>query len=64
MIEFGTVENWTPEGNFWLEICSSNKRDDFSADSKAISTTIYTDCWGAYCNLEKYGYKLMTVNHS
>ncbi len=27
-------------------------------------TTIIFDCWKAYCNLEKYGYKHVTVNHS
>ena len=27
-------------------------------------TTIISDCWKAYCNLEKHGYKHVTVNHS
>jgi len=27
-------------------------------------TVIISDCWKAYCNLEKYGYKHFTVNHS
>ena len=27
-------------------------------------TTIISDCWKAYCNLEKYGYIHKTVNHS
>ena len=27
-------------------------------------TTIISDCWKAYCNLEKYGYTHRTVNHS
>ena len=27
-------------------------------------TTIISDCWKAYCNLEKHGYKHETVNHS
>ena len=69
MIELGTVENPTPEGNFRLEICPSNKRDEATLipliqKHIAPGTTIYTDGWGAYCNLEKYGYKHMTVNHS
>ena len=27
-------------------------------------TTIISDCWKAYCNLEKHGYTHRTVNHS
>lgn len=27
-------------------------------------TTIISDCWKAYCNLEKHGYKHLTVNHA
>ena len=27
-------------------------------------TIIISDCWKAYCNLEKYGYTHLTVNHS
>ena len=27
-------------------------------------TLIISDCWKAYINLEKYGYKHVTVNHS
>ena len=27
-------------------------------------TVIISDCWKAYCNLEKYGYRHFTVNHS
>jgi transposase-like protein len=27
-------------------------------------TTIISDCWKAYCNLEKHGYHHQTVNHS
>ena len=27
-------------------------------------TTIISDCWKAYCNLEKHGYKHLQVNHS
>ena len=27
-------------------------------------TTIISDCWKAYCNLEKHGYMHRTVNHS
>ncbi len=27
-------------------------------------TTIISDCWKAYCNLEKHSYKHVTVNHS
>ena len=30
----------------------------------APGTTIVSDCWKAYCNLEKHGYKHETVNHS
>lgn len=27
-------------------------------------TTIYSDCWGAYCKLDQIGFKHGTVNHS
>jgi len=27
-------------------------------------TIIISDCWKAYCNLEKYGYIHLTINHS
>jgi len=27
-------------------------------------TIIIIDCWKVYCNLEKYGYTHLTVNHS
>ena len=27
-------------------------------------TTIISDCWKVYCNLEKHGYTHTTVNHS
>lgn len=26
-------------------------------------TLIISDCWKAYCNLEKHGYQHSTVNH-
>ena len=30
----------------------------------APGTTIISDCWKAYCNLEKHGYEHHLVNHS
>ena len=30
----------------------------------APGTVIVSDCWKAYCNLEKHGYVHRTVNHS
>lgn len=52
-----------------LEICEDNKRDEATLISyiqKHVKegTTIYSDCWKAYVNLEEYGYKHYTVNHS
>ena len=52
-----------------LEICEDNKRNESTLMSyiqKHVrpGTTIYSDCWKAYDNLEEYGYKHYTVNHS
>ncbi len=69
MIDIGTFENPAPEGNFRLEICPGNKRDENTLlplilKHIAPGTTIYSDCWAAYNHLEEYGYKHLTVNHS
>jgi len=69
MIDIDTFENPAPEGNFRLEICPDNKRDENTLlplilKHMAPGTTIYSDCWGAYNHLEEYGCIHLTVNHS
>ena len=72
-----TVVDWD---SFCREVCEVNYlecEEKIAVDdrSEAIllpiietfikkGTTIISDCWKAYCNLEKHGYKHETVNHS
>ncbi len=49
--------------------CPDNKRDSVTLlplirHHIKRGTTIITDCWGAYNDLEGYGYNHLTVNHS
>ena len=49
--------------------CPDNKRDSITLlplirHYIKRGTTIITDCWGAYNDLEGYGYNHLTVNHS
>jgi hypothetical protein len=37
---------------------------DIIRDRIEPSTTVISDCWGAYCNLDSQGYTHRTVNHS
>lgn len=69
MIDLGTAENPSPEGNFRLEICPENKRDaetliPLIQKHVAPGTTIYSDCWKAYGGLQELNYHHLTVNHS
>ncbi|CAL1688659.1 unnamed protein product [Lasius platythorax] len=64
----GFIHRGHPE-NYRLEICPENKRDKDTLLSLiqkhvALGTEIHTDCWKGYENLESYGYKHLTVNHS
>ena len=69
MIDIGTQESRKSEGDYRLEICQDNKRDEetlipYIQKHVKPGTTIHSDCWKAYINLEKYGFKHATVNHS
>lgn len=67
---FGMIDITTKnEADYRLEICEDNRRNEenlLKYIKKHIKpgTTIYSDCWSAYVNLEQHGYKHYTVNHS
>jgi hypothetical protein len=49
--------------------CPDNKRDSITLlplirHHIKRGTTIITDCWGGYNDLEQFGYNHLTVNHS
>ncbi|CAH2084406.1 unnamed protein product [Euphydryas editha] len=55
--------------NYRLEICTDNKRDSDTLlklikKHVKIESTIHTDCWKGYLNLNQHGYVHDTVNHN
>ena len=64
---FGMIDCETNE--FRVQICKENKRDEKTLNDMIlkyveIGTTIVSDMWAGYKNLDQYGYNHMTVNHS
>ena len=64
---FGMIENETNE--LRIHVCKDNKRDektltDMLLKYVEVGTTIVSDMWAGYKNLDKYGYNHVTVNHS
>ena len=53
----------------FLQLCPNNKRDrptleKLIQDNIAPGTTVFTDGWAAYKNLENLGYQWDFVNHN
>ncbi|XP_068757288.1 uncharacterized protein [Montipora capricornis] len=62
---FGSIEN-DSRRSFLIAVEKSDKETLLPLIKKWIEpgTVIVSDCWKAYCNLEKHGYTHSTVNHS
>ena len=63
----GMIERVT--SNYRLEICLNNSRSESTLIELikkhiAPGTILFSDCWKGYINLEKHGYKHLSVNHS
>ena len=53
----------------FLDVCPNNSRSEATLvplirEHVALGTTIITDKWKAYCNLDNHGYVHLDVNHS
>jgi transposase-like protein len=62
---FGGVER--ESGKLFLAPLPDRTADtlmDIIRDRIEPGTTVISDCWGAYCNLDSQGYTHRTVNHS
>ena len=62
---FGRIENDSRKC-FLIAVEKRDEQTLLPISQKWIKpgTTIISDCWKAYCNLEKHGYTHRTVNHS
>lgn len=69
MIDLGTAAVPLPLGDLRVEICPDNRRNAetlIPLIEKHVEpgSTIVSDCWGAYNNLDQRGYNHLTVNHT
>ena len=69
MFDIGTINCQPVATAFHLEICPNNLRDEETLiqliqKHVGLETTIFSDQWRSYINLEQYGYNHLTVNHS
>ena len=62
---FGSLEN-DSRRSFLIAVEKGDEETLLPLIKKWIEpgTVIVSDCWKAYCNLEKHGYTHSTVNHS